>query len=403
MELKYIDVDSIIINKDKESVKYFLVLFINILKINETQQQRKINIHFNNDIELLKRSCITEKDEKEKNNNKDLNISFDAIFFKDKNNNKNGYINSKFDNYLMNIVNNLDINIRKHFAINKNNKNNYGKKTDLKIFYIPPSKSNDTKIIELKSKKRFYSVNKNNKNYFHIYLTQKELIYEITKIINNTISHEDFYNFLVSNTFSQKMLKIIEKIYYLHFLRHKNLFISMHYLLDYKTDLNSIILRELGLYEKYYKNNKKNDKNKSNNNENNNNKTKYKSKNRSVNNYNIKSNKNIKELSNIFKNIPWLKKFHDFNCFRGEHEIKELKINYENQRNKRLNYIHEVRKIFLKLISVEKNKNKEDKEFHNFLLNLKYYQLIEPKADIVKNLRKNNKELRILKKYNLLV
>ena len=372
MELKYIDVDSIIINKDKESVKYFLILFINILKINETQKQQKINIHFNNDIELLKRSCITEKDENEKNNNnKELNISFDTIFFRDKNNKKNDNINSKFDNYIKTIANNIDINIKKitkrNFTINKNN-NNYGKNTDLKIFYIPPLKSSEANINELKSKKRFYSVNKNNKNYFHIYLTQKELIYEITKIINNTISHEDFYNFLVSNTFTQKMLKIIEKIYYLHFLRHKNLFISLHYLKDYKTDINSIILRELGLYEKYNKTNKKNDNKNTKNNNEKKNKTDYKYKNRSVNNYNIKSNKNIKELSNIFKNILWLQKFHDFNCFRGEHEIKELKINYENQRNKRLNYINQIRKIFLKLISVEKNKIKKIKNFIIFYL-----------------------------------
>ena len=234
MDLKYIDVDSIIINKDKESVKYFLILFINILKTNETQKQKIINRHFNNDIELLKRSYITERDEKEKVKNIDLNISFDAIFFRDPNNKKNDNINDRFDKYLMNIENNINNNLKKiskNYSLNKN-RYNYGKKTDLKIFYIPPLKPEELNINDLKNKKRFYSVNKKNKNYFHIYLTQKELIYEIVNIIKNTVSHEDFYNFLVHNTFSQKMLKIIEKIYYLHFIRHTNMFISMHYLQD---------------------------------------------------------------------------------------------------------------------------------------------------------------------------
>jgi len=185
MDLKYIDADSIIINKDKESVKYFLILFINILKTNETQKQKIINRHFNNDIELLKRSCITERDEKEKNKNIDMNISFDAIFFRDPNNKKNENINDRFDKYLMNIENNINNNLKKiskNYSINKN-RYNYGKKTDLKIFYIPPLKPEELNIKDLQKKKRFYSVNKKNKNYFHIYLTQKELIYEIVNFI----------------------------------------------------------------------------------------------------------------------------------------------------------------------------------------------------------------------------
>ena len=35
MNLQYIDIESIIIEKNKESIKYFLISFINILYINE--------------------------------------------------------------------------------------------------------------------------------------------------------------------------------------------------------------------------------------------------------------------------------------------------------------------------------------------------------------------------------
>ena len=54
MNLEYIDIESIIIDKDNESMKYFLILFINILNINEKHSQKIINEHFNNDIDLLK-------------------------------------------------------------------------------------------------------------------------------------------------------------------------------------------------------------------------------------------------------------------------------------------------------------------------------------------------------------
>ena len=51
MDLKYIDVEDIINKKDKKSVKYLLVLFINILKIKELTKQQMINRNFNNQIE----------------------------------------------------------------------------------------------------------------------------------------------------------------------------------------------------------------------------------------------------------------------------------------------------------------------------------------------------------------
>ena len=384
MNLQYIDYESIIRDRDKESAKYFLVLFINILKVNETQKQKLKNMHFNNDIELLKRSCITERDKNE-TDNINIDISYDTKMLIERNNNKkNININEKFDNYLMNIQNNINNNMRhisKPFSVDR-----YKKKTDLKIFYIPPVKPSEDNLL---NKNKYLHVNKLDKNHFHLYLSQKELIYEVIKIIKDSIPHSDFYDFLVNYTFVQKMLNIIEKIYYLHFLRHKNKCISKHFLKDHIIDINTIIQRELNLNKKYNKTQSVNNKNK----------TQTKN---SIHNNN-KSNRNIKELSNIFKNIPWLQKFHDFNCLRAKHELKETKMNYDYQRKKNIKYINDFQKLFLKLISVESNKVKEDKELQKFLFNIKFYQIIEQKADVIKNMRKNNKELKILKKYNLLV
>ena len=39
MNLQYIDYESIIYDRDKESATYFLILFINILKVNESQNK----------------------------------------------------------------------------------------------------------------------------------------------------------------------------------------------------------------------------------------------------------------------------------------------------------------------------------------------------------------------------
>ena len=374
MDLQYIDIESIIINKDKESVKYFLILFINILKTDENLKEKYLNAHFNNDIELLKRSCITDRDEKENNKNKsnNMNISFDKILLKNKDD-KNIDVNSKFEKYLENI----NKNVEQIYGM-KIKQNYYGKKTDLRIYYIPPLKHKEN-TDDLKSKIRLYnSVDKKGKKYYHIYLTQKELIYEVVKIIKNIITPEDFYNFLTNNTFTKNMMNVIEKIYELHFVRHKNLFISKHYLKDHEIDIKPIVLKELNLYEKYNK-----------------------TKNESAVDGNIKNKTNIEELSN--KNKKWLRKYHDFNCIRTKDEIKETKINYELNKKKNMKYINDFQKLFLKLISIEKNYNREDKELQDFLFNLKYYQIIEPKADIIKNLRNNNRELKILKKHNLLI
>lgn len=396
MNLQYIDVESIIQNSDKESAKYILILYINVLKANENYNNKINSLHFNNDIEILKKSFMTERDEKEiKNKNKynkkllDMSLTFDPKTF-NRSVKKNATINEQFDQYLMNIARNMNINIepiskQRPYSSDKYNKRNIGKKTDLKIFYIPPVRISDKKEEDLKNNYRLYSVNRRGKNYFHLFLSKKELIYEVIKIVKDTIPNKDFYDFIVNYSFTKKMLNIIEKIYYLHFLSHRNLSISKHFLKDHRMDISTIILIELGLYEKLKKpksNNKNNMKQTS---------------------YNNFSNRNIKELSKLFKDILWIKKFNDFNYIRIEHEIKESEINYNYIRKINNKYIENFKKLFLKLISVEENKNDEDKEFENFLFNIKFYQILDPKADVIKNLRNKNKELKILKKNNLLI
>ena len=394
MILDYIDYDSLIKNQDNEAAKSLLVLFINILKVNEEGKQKKDILHFNNDIELMKRSVLTERDDNENllKNNQSINISLvnkmvgnNKELIKKSNTTKN-----KFDEFIMNIANKVNFNLNKVSRPYSTGKKS-AKKTDLKILYIPISKSRGT---QLKSSNRFDIINKIKEkdkvkskskkiNTFHIYLTNQELIYEVIKIIKNAIPGEDFYNFLVNLNFTQKMLNIIEKIYSIHFLRHKSIDISKHFLRDHIMDIITIIKVELGLL-----NNKNN-----------------KSKNKSSKNHSKKNlaNRNIKELSKLFKDILWLRKFHNFNCIRIGHEIKESKINYENIRKKSDENINNYKKLFLKLISVEESNFKEDIELQNFLKNIKYYQILDTKADILKYLRKKNNEVEFLKKHNLLV
>jgi len=384
MNLTYIDYDSLIKNKDKESVKSLLVLFINILKANEEHKQKQDILHFNNDIELIKRSVLTERGENENllKNNQSINIS---LVNKMVDNNielikKSKTTKNKFDKFIMNIANKVDFNLNKVSRPYSTGKKNT-KKTDLKILYIPMRGNNlkssikfDIANITNRSKKKDKSKCKKN-NTFHKYLTNQELIYEVMKIIKNTIPGEDFYNFLVNYTFTKKMLNIIEKIYSIHFLRHKNLDISKHFLREHIMDISTIIKAELGL---------------------------LKSKNKSQKKKNL-ANRNIKELSKLFKDVFWLRKFHEFNCKRIEHEIKESNINYEHIRKKIDESINNFKKLFLKLISIEECNFKEDKELQNFLMNIKFYQILDTKADILKYLRKKNNEVIFLKKNNLLV
>lgn len=382
MKLTYIDYDSLIKNKDKESAKSLLVLFINILKVNEDQKQKKNILHFNNDIELMKRSVLTEIEDKENilKNNQSINISL-VNKMVDMNNDvvkKSNTTKNKFDKYIMNIANKVDLNINKMPRPYSTGKKN-AKKTDLKIFYIPPVKSKDS---QLKSSKKFDIIknhkekdkSKNKKtNALHIYLTNQELIYEVIKIIKDTVPGEDFYNFLVNYTFTKKMLKIIEKIYYIHFLRHRNIDISKYFLRDHILDIIIIIKEELCLLN-----------------------------NKSQSKKNL-ANRNIKEMSKLLKDISWLKQFHNFNCIRIGHEIKASKINYELKRKKNTESINNFKNLFLKLIYVEECKCKEDKELQIFLMNLKHYQMLDPKSDILKYLRKKNNEVKFLQKNNLLI
>ncbi len=90
MNLEYINAEDIINKKDKEQVKYLLVLFINILKLKEIKKEHLINIHFNNQVGQLQRYCLTEN-LKENKTESNLNKSFDVIIKKMKNNENTFY------------------------------------------------------------------------------------------------------------------------------------------------------------------------------------------------------------------------------------------------------------------------------------------------------------------------
>ena len=271
MDLKYIDVEAIINKKDKKSVKYLLVLFINILKIKELAKHQMINRNFDNQIEKYEKKNLTEI----KNINK----------------------------------------------------------------------------------------NKNNSNYF---LSKKEFINEIIKIIQSIIPKNQFYDFLINDSFNEKFTKIIEKIYILHFQIFNNILISKQFLSDYLIDIKYIIFKNLYILNKSLESKKI-----SNNNE------------------------NIIKFSKILKNKKNLKKYYTLNQNKIMKESKLNKYEYENQRKKSYKVINEFCKLNKKLTQIKKEKDLENLEFQELLFKLKFYQSLEQKVSIINNLRKNNNKAKI--------
>ena len=154
MNLEYINAEDIINKKDKEQVKYLLVLFINILKLKEIKKEHLTNIHFNNQVGQLQRYCLTEN-LKENKTESNLNKSFDVIIKKMKNN----------ENTFYELLNNE----RTYQQMLRN------KKMENKILELPGSedeeKTEEKKIIS------------KNKSHFKYFLTKYELIEVIIKLI----------------------------------------------------------------------------------------------------------------------------------------------------------------------------------------------------------------------------
>ena len=90
MDLGYISAEDIINKKDKEQVKYLLVLFINILRMKDLKKEHLINVHFNNQIGQLQRYCLTEN-EKVNKTESNINKSFDIVIKTMKNNENTFY------------------------------------------------------------------------------------------------------------------------------------------------------------------------------------------------------------------------------------------------------------------------------------------------------------------------
>ena len=335
MDLKYIDVEAIINKKDKKSVKYLLVLFINILKIKELTKHQMINRNFDNQIEKYEKKNLTEikNINKSKNNNdKSLGITYENM--------KNR------DNIVGELLKNRNI---KYKDLNN-------KKNDI----LP------LQILNYKGKterKDVISKNKNNSNYF---LSKKEFINEIIKIIQSIIPKNQFYDFLINDSFNEKFTKIIEKIYILHLQIFNNILISKQFLSDYLIDIKYIIFKNL-----YERNKSLESKKRSNNNE------------------------NIIKFSKILKNKKNLKKYYTLNHNKIMKENKLNKYEYENQRKKSHKVINEFCKLNKKLTQIKKEKDLENLEFQELLFKLKFYQSLEQKVSIINNLRKNNNKAKI--------
>lgn len=332
MNLEYIDIEMIIKNKDKESVKYFLILFINILKLKEIKRQNIINRHFNNKIAILKRRCLTERENEEKEKNNKMDISFDNVINKMK----------KRKNIFLEILNNWKKNNKIIKSVNKkpNNIHNLDHLTEFNI------NKNDNE-----NKEKFEFKPKNSYIYF---LSQKDLINEILKLIKDIMTQKEYYEFLNNNSFNKIILNIIKKIY---LLEHNNTLISKQFLLDNIMDINDIITKEL-----YLKNNSKAKEN---------------------------INVNINVLSDKLRKIRFLKIYKNFKYRKGINEIKVNKLENEYQSIKSFNRINKYNEFYNKLISYNRKKDIENLELKELLMNIKYLQKLEKNKSIINNFQKS--------------
>ena len=341
MDLRYIDVEDIINKRDKEQVKYLLVLFINILKIKELKEQHLINVHFNNQIEQLQRHCLTEIEKGDKTES-NLNKSLDFIF-KKKKNNENAFLE-------------LLKNIKEKYKLNTS------KDSEPKIMTLPASKE-----VEKKQEKKIISIDKNNHKYF---LSKNVLIDFIIKLIKETLPANKFYEFLINDSFNKKISNIIKSIYILHSGIFKNSLISKQFLIDYNIDIKNIIQKELYIYYE---------------------RREYKKV--------INNPCNIKIFSKKLKNIKTLRKFYILNYKKEKNELKVRKLENEYQRKKSYIAINKIYKIYPELIRIKKNKEMENLEFQELLFKLKYYQKLKKKESIINIMRKGNNKAKTINKY----
>ena len=342
MDLRYINVEAIINERDKEQVKYLLVLFINILKMKELRKQHLKNVHFNNQINQSQRNCITEKEKKIKTES-NLNKSFDLIIQKKKNN----------ENTFQELLNNIKKN---QYQLK------YSKDQDNNLLYLPTSKSEE-KIEENK----IISINKAKTN-LKYFLPINELIDAIIKLIKEILPPNNFYELLVNESFNKKISNIIKGIKILHLRIFKNSLISKQFLIDYSIEIKYIINKELHIYNgnKGYKES-------------------------------INKVDNIKTFSEKLKNIKAMKKYYILNYKKEKSEMKLNKLENDYQRKRSFITIYECCNYYPELIRVKKNKETEQLEFQELLFKLKYYQALKKKDSMINIMRKTNNKAKLLK------
>ena len=276
MDLGYISAEDIINKKDKEQVKYLLVLFINILRMKDLKKEHLINVHFNNQIGQLQRYCLTEN-EKVNKTESNLNKSFDIIIRKMKNNENTFYELLKNERAYQ-------------------DKLRSSKKKENKVLDLPTSEDEE-KIKERKI------IPKNN-IHFKYFLTKYEVIDVIIKLIKEILPKQKFYEFLINGSFNTKISRIIKDIYILHLEIFKSPLISKQFLIDYIIDIKYIINKELSI---------------------------------NIESKEFKMNINdTKIFSKKLRNIKVMKKYYNLNYNKEKKEMKINKLENEYQR-KRIN------------------------------------------------------------------
>ena len=337
MDLGYISAEDIINKKDKEQVKYLLVLFINILRMKDLKKEHLINVHFNNQIGQLQRYCLTEN-EKVNKTESNLNKSFDIIIRKMKNNENTFYELLKNERAYQ-------------------DKLRSSKKKENQVLDLPTSEDEE-KIEERKI------ISKNN-IHFKYFLTKYEVIDIIIKLIKEILPKKKFYEFLINGSFNKKISRIIKDIYILHLEIFKNPLISKQFLIDYIIDIKYIINKELSI---------------------------------NVESKEFKMNINdTKIFSKKLRNIKVMKKYYNLNYNKEKKEMKINKLENEYQRKRSYVTIYDYNKFYKKLIHLKKKEDLENLEFQELLFKLKYYKTLKEKESIINVLKKNNNKVKLSK------
>ena len=362
-DFKFIDINSLVDNQSKESAKYLLMSLINVINFlkesNNKNNLKAIKKEISNNDNNQDNLKIIKK-ETSNGDNIIINITERNITNNEKYQNS---LQGRFNKYIDTVAESVGNNIKKiseNFSMDKIKRNpNDNKKNNLKLhpFYLTSyqinKKTHSKQQNKLLNKKNYF----NEKNNYHLYMPIENLIDEILKIIQKILSFEEFYNFLCDRFFVSKMYKILQEIKFIHLIKHRTLCVSKHFINDHLMEIKFII-------NKIIKNEKK--------------KT-------------ITINKT--NLSKLFNYIGHLKKLHNLNSILIGHEVKEKLMYHDYLKLKEKKKFNNINKNYGKLLEMNNNLFKEEKELNDLMYNMNIYQKMDKSTDIINYLKLRNKEL----------